>query len=248
MAKKLAPKQELVKWEEELAKAAVESAKNEKMGSGKFISIRAGQLSFGGADIQNNEMRVVILGDIKENQYYDEDFNADVPQVPACYAFGEDEDEMAPHEDAKDPQNETCKGCPQNVFGSAERGQGKACKNVRRIALMSESDLEGDIKKADIAYMKLPVMSVANWANYKKKTLGEVVKRPYWAVITRISVVPDPKSQFKVKFDFEEKIDDSKLFLPLRERSEQVMKDIDFPYVVVEREPPKKQVMKKRKF
>ena len=64
---------------------------------GLLGALRSGRLSFAGADVPGNELRAIILGWIYENQYYDEDFNPDVPQSPACYAFGTDTGEMAPH-------------------------------------------------------------------------------------------------------------------------------------------------------
>lgn len=248
MAKKQG--QELVQWEEELARAARETAKGENLPTAKFISMRGGRLSFGGAEIPGNELRAIVVGSVHENQYYDTDYDPEATSIPACYAFGTDEETMEPHEAAQNKQSEVCKGCPHNEWGSAERGQGKACKNVRRLALVSEDALEeGDIAGAEVAYLKVPVTSTKNWAVYVKKTLQEVIKRPYWAVITKISVVPDPKSQFKVQFEFEEAIEDKNALPKLRDKSVEVMKKIDFPYVIVERkEPVKKQLNKKRKF
>jgi hypothetical protein len=229
MAKAKTPGKALVKWDEEFANLAKESTKGMTLPTAKFLSMRSGKLSYAGADVPDNELRAVIVGWIYENQFYDEDFDPDVPQVPACYGFGTDPDDMQPHEQAPDKQNDACAGCPMNEWGTADRGNGKACKNVVRLALIAESDLE-DLATAEVVYMKVPVMSVKNFAMYAKKTVGEALGRPYWAVVTLVSVVPDPKSQFKVQFSVAEKVEDSNLFSPLKDLWQKSMGEIAFPY------------------
>lgn len=247
MAKVKATGKALVKWDEELANLAKTSTKGMDLPTAKFISLKSGKLSFAGAAVPGNELRAVILGWVHENQYYDEDYDPDVPQVPACYAFGKEADEMAPHEKSPRPQHDTCAGCPLNEFGSAEKGQGKACKNVLRLALIAESDLE-DLGSAEIVYMKIPVMSVKNFLIYAKKKVAESAKRPYWSVVTTITVEPDNKSQFKVVFDTAEMIEDSELFGPLKELWEKTMEGIAFPYQIQERKEKPKKDLKKSKF
>lgn len=245
---KKTPGKSLVKWDEELANLAKQTTKGLDLPAAKFISIRSGKMSFGGADVPDNTLRAVVIGWIHENQYYDEDYDPDARQTPACYAFGTDTDEMAPHEKAPRKQADACQGCPNNEWGSAERGNGKACKNVIRLALIVESELE-DIDAAEVVYLKIPVMSVKNFMLYAKKTVAEALKRPVWAVVSEISVVPDSKSQFKVQFSVGDNIEDSDLFTPLKVLWEKTMEEIDFPYPeqTEERQPRKKQT-KKSKF
>lgn len=234
------PGKALVKWDEELAKLAKDSTKGMALPTAKFLSLRGGKLSFGGADVPGNELRAIVIGWIHENQYYDERFNPDVPQSPGCYAFGTEQSEMVPHEQAPRQQAEACEGCPLNEWGSAENGKGKACKNVLRLALIAEDDLE-DLSTAEIVYMKVPVMSVKNFMMYAKKTVGESLSRPYWAVITNITVEPDNKSQFKAMFEVGDLIEDSELFGPLKALWEKTMDGISFPYAIREpEEAPKR--------
>lgn len=223
------PGKAIVKWDEELANLAKDATKGMDLPTAKFISIRGGKLTFAGADVPGNELRCVILGWVHENQYYDGDFDPDVPQVPACYAFGQDTKTMEPHENAPDKQSDACEGCPINEFGSADRGKGKACKNVVRLAIIAESDLE-DLDNVEIVYMKVPVMSVKNFLVYAAKNLKVTLGRPYWSVVTNISVVPDDKSQYRVLFELGEKIEDSDLFTPLKGLWQTTMEGIDFPY------------------
>lgn len=236
---KKTPGKAIVKWDEELASLAKDATKGMSLPTAKFISLKSGKLSFGGAAVPGNELRAVILGWVHENQFYDEDYDPETPQSPGCYAFGTDQSEMVPHENAPRKQAEACEGCPMNEWGSAERGQGKACKNVVRLALIAESDIEG-LDSAEIVYMKVPVMSVKNFIMYAKKTVAQTLNRPYWAVITNITVEPDNKSQFRVNFEVADKIEDTELFSPLKELWGKTMESIDFPYQVQERkEKPK---------
>lgn len=229
MAKKTTGK-EIVNWEEKFAGMAKDATTKMEVTTAKFISIRGGKLTYGGADVPNNELRCVVLAYTLENQYYVGRFDPNTPQVPSCYAFGLDKDEMMPHESATDKQNDNCATCPLNEYESDPKGgKGKACKNVIRLALIAESDLE-DLDNAEIVYMKVPVTSVKNFLAYAKKQIGEVIKRPFWSVITQIKVEQDDDTAVKVYFTLAEKIEDSDLFTPLKDMYDTNTESVGFPY------------------
>lgn len=227
-ASKPATTKAVANWDARLAQYAEESAATEQTSGGKFVSIRGGRLSYGGAEVPGNKMSVIILDHIMENHLYTERFDPDTPVSPACFAFGRKEDEMGPHENSTEPQASACKGCPMNEFGTADTGKGKACKNIRRLALIPEDGLD-DLENAEIAYLKVPVMSVKTWAGYVQSVANNL-KRPPFGVVTEISVVPDPKSQFRLTFTVGESIEDAAVLEALIKRREQVAKEIDFPY------------------
>lgn len=237
MAKKQ-PGTAVVKWEEEFANLAKENAKNAKVSEGKFISFNGG-MSFAGADIEDDELRCVIVGWAHHNAYYDPDvrYDAKNPQTPICFATGTDEDTMEPHESSPDKQCGSCAACPFNEFESAKQGKGKACKNTIRLALIAESDLE-DLASAEVVYASIPPKSLKNWLVYVTKELRDRAQRPHWAVVTLMKRVPDGESQFRVTFKNEELIEDSKLFTPLKKLWQDTMDGIDFPYVQREAPPP----------
>lgn len=234
------PKNQVNKWDAQLAALAQTSAVAEEsaLGGGAFVSTKGGRLSFGGAPVPGDKMNVVVLDSVLENHYYDVAFDPDNPASPVCFAFGRDEKTICPHDGAPEPQHTQCKGCPLNEFGTDERGKGKACANVRRLALIPESGLE-DIEGADVAYLKVPVMSVKNWAGYVTQ-LATTLKRPPFAVVTEVSVVPDDKSQFRVQFKFVREITDSQELGELIAKNEVVQGQIGFPYQAVESEEVKK--------
>jgi len=223
--------QALVKFDAELAARAALSAQMEAgVSLGQFISTRNGHFSYQGAPIKDDRLEVVVMASILENKFYDRDFDPDQPSSPACYAFGTDNATMCPHAAAPTPQCETCFACKQNQFGTSIRGRGKACKNSRRIALLSKDDLK-NITEGPIAYLPLPVTSVRGWAACVMQ-ITQVLKYPLWAMVTEITIAPDLKTQYCISFRALSSITDRTMLTALLARSNQVEEGIGFPYPV----------------
>ena len=237
-------------WEQELAQAAEAQSESEKHSGFKTISTKSGILSIDDAAVPGNELRVIIIGAVHENQLYEEVFDANRPATPVCYAFGDSEESMAPFPEVANPQSATCAGCPQNQWGSAAQGKGKACKNVRRLLCITEDSLESAeaLRDAEARVLKVPVMSVKGWSAYVKTVLPDL-KRPSWGVVTKIKIVPDAKSQFRVVFSFEELVDfTQETFEAMRKRVAESAEHLKTAYPVYEAEaapaapPPRKTV------
>jgi len=231
----------IVAWDEKLAARASLAKKAESsVGTGSFISMKGGILSYMGNAVPDNKLNLVIIDAVLENDFFEGQYDPTVPQAPACYAFGRDEDEMAPHENVEAPFADSCVGCPNNEWGSAEKGKGKACKNVRRLAVITEDALDNGasgVEDAEVAYMKLPVTSVKAWAGYVNQLAA--TNKPPLAFVTEVSVVPDATSQFKVQFKVVEEIDDGELIGALLAKADIVENLICFPYQAVEAPPAK---------
>lgn len=73
------------------------------------------------------------------NYFYQGVYDPDDILPPDCFALGTEVATMAPHDTvaANMKQASTCALCPQNQWGSAERGKGKACSNTRLLALLA---------------------------------------------------------------------------------------------------------------
>jgi hypothetical protein len=237
---------------ERMAALAKDATKQEEsVSSGAFISFKGGRLSYQGNPIKGDELDVVVLDSVLENCYYGGEYDPDNPQPPVCYAFGRTEEEMAPHANSSAPQSEKCAGCPMNEFGSAEKGKGKACKNVRRLGLIPGDNLSPEgVKTAEIAYAKLPVTSVKGWAAYVR-ALSTLDKVPPLGAVTTIGVVPDDKSQFRVTFN-KSAIIPEKVLGAVFARHDSLKDEIMFPYPSpTAEEPPaktKKPAGKRAKF
>lgn len=188
-----------VQWEEELAKHASEVAALETPKLANF-SFRAGVLAFNGVAIPGNKLRCIIVASAFVHRLYEGAFDADNPQSPICFALSLSGEDMAPHELSQNPQSDTCETCENFKWGSAEKGRGKACKAGRRLIAIPESALVNGVAKAEMGMATLPVTSVRGWGNYVN-ALATQYRRPPWAMLTEMSVVPDVKTQFQVKFE-----------------------------------------------
>lgn len=220
----VAPGTEVANWQAELAKMAVAVADAEKP-SGMWVSFQGGRLKIGGTPMKDDKAKIVVVNSVFENQLYEGKYDPDNPQSPVCYALADTEDDLKPHKDSEKPQAKTCAECPHNVWGSDPGGgRGKACKNVRRLAIISADDLD-KVPKADVAIAKLPVTSVANWSSYANQ-IANVLKVPPLAVITEISVEPNAKTIFQVNFALMDKITDGAVIQALLNKRKDTMEMI----------------------
>lgn len=220
----------LAKWDEELARQAAlaQGMEESTLTGGNFIGTRGGILTYQGAEVPGNKMNVVILGHVLHNMFYEGKFDSKNPASPVCYAFGEKESQMAPHEKCESPQADECEGCPMNEFGSADTGRGKACKNSRRLMVIPEDALD-DLENANPALIHTPPTSGRAWAGYVVN-LATTLRRPPLAVVTEISLVPDPKHQFKMQFKLVGQIEDSALIEGVIALAKKHAKDLTNPY------------------
>lgn len=197
---------EVVDYMEQLRAMTIATQEAEKPKS-NWVSFKGGALTINETRMKDDKAPVVVIHSIFENQLYKNKYDPNNPEPPICYAFGETDDALAPHPDSTAPQHPQCEGCPKNEWGSDPGGgKGKACKNVRRLALMSAADLTPEaIPKAEIVLAKLPVTSVKNWSVYASQ-IANVLKIPPIAVVTEISVKPDAKTQLQVNFELIDKV------------------------------------------
>lgn len=230
MAKKPEPTTAVANYEDRLASLAKQAVQTEAhVGGGSYISTRGGQLSYNGGVVPDGKMNVIVLDHVCENAFYEGRYDPNDPSSPACFAFFRNADEAAPHEKAETPQADACEGCPHNEFGSSDTGRGKACKNIRRLALITEDGME-DIENATVAFLKVPVTSAKEWAGYVN-SLNNTLKLPPLAVITELSIVPDSASQFKLKFKLVEKIEDADVLGALLNKMDGCQRDLVHPYM-----------------
>lgn len=251
------PGKQVVTWDEELAKLAAESqAMEQSTSTGSFFSLKSGVLSLNDNPFPHNQMAVIVLDTILENVYYGDGYDPDTAVPPMCFAFGRDENTMEPHVIATDAglnPAATCGECPNNEWGSADVGRGKACSNRRRIAMIpcGTYDKDGrlelfedeeDFETSPLAFMKLPVTSVKGYAAYVKQ-IAATLSKPPLAVFTKVSVRPDTKSQFKVGFEALGQVPSDLLGVIMSRRAE-AMASIETPYSkyeAPEEKPAKKQ-------
>ena len=108
---------------------------------------------------------------------------------------------------------------------------------------------EASILKAEVVRMSLPVTSVKNWRTHANMVAAQY-QRPPWAVITRIKVKADPKTQFQVTFTAEQPVANT-LLDALHNASQEATKLLMEPYDMTppeEEEAPAKTSSRKKKY
>jgi hypothetical protein len=193
----------LVKWDEVLAAKAKQAAKVVSSiggGSKNVLSFKGGKLSYQGGNVPGNALNVVVVSAVNENNFFEGRYDPNNPSSPTCYAWGSpdgDDAHMKPHEKAPNPQSNECQSCPNNEWGSAETGRGKACKNVVSLAMVSEDALESveALQAAEVFYAKLPVTSGKSWKGF----VNDCGDKHYIQFLTELSVVPSGET-YTVEF------------------------------------------------
>jgi hypothetical protein len=89
--------------------------------------------------------KAVILDYTCIREYYPGAYDKDNIEPPACFAINPEPKLLNPSANSPDRQNETCKGCQHDVWGSGANGKGKACKEGRKLAVVPPSGDEDPI-------------------------------------------------------------------------------------------------------
>ena len=154
-----------------------------------------------------------------------------------------------------DRQNDVCKGCKWNEWGSAQvikdeydvgrGGRGKACQNRMRLMLIPAGiyvpkpgvrgsfDLEmfedpAEYESSEMLALKLPVTSVKEYGNYLKSVQRDYQRPPY-GVITNIYIEHGGSNQYTVKFETVDAFPDE-WFPLIQKRHEEARDAIINPY------------------
>src|ERR1700689_5063627 len=110
----------LIKWKERLAASAASATKvvAQVGGANNFVPLKPGVLSYQKAVIPENRMRVIVLAQLLENQYYAAPYEEGQPTSPSCYAYGTtDRKTMKPDpEQVEHPVSDKCDGCINKEF------------------------------------------------------------------------------------------------------------------------------------
>lgn len=124
---------------------------------GKTISIKGGvfRMIVGGEEIAKNEdraMNLVIVNAAPSvgRTYYAGTYEEGQVTSPACWSA----DGKAPDPSAPNPQSSACATCPQNVKGSGQ-GDSRACRFSRRLAVVLEGDIGGNVYRLQLAATSL---------------------------------------------------------------------------------------------
>jgi hypothetical protein len=130
--------------------------------SGKRISIKGGvwRLIVNGKEVSKNTDRklsvaIVRTAPANSRTYYEGTYKEGEVAPPACSS----NDGIKPDAHIKNPQASSCDKCPQNIAGSGN-GESRACRYSRRVAVVLEGDLSGDVYQ-----LQLPATSIFGKGN-----------------------------------------------------------------------------------
>jgi len=86
-----------------------------------------------------NGIIVALLPKVSRT-FYEETYDPSAtPTLPDCWS----NDGVTPEDGVPNLQASSCAACPNNVKGSGENGKGRACRFVRRVALLLDGDPKG---------------------------------------------------------------------------------------------------------
>jgi hypothetical protein len=164
----------------------------------KRISIRNNvfRLVVNGKEIDKSEARhldvvIVNASTYVHRMYFSGEYKPGMKvSPPACWTA----DSIKPDEAVENPQSSTCTTCPQNIKGSGPNGT-KACRFSRRIAVVREDDLDGDVFQ-----VTLPSQSIFGNGNAERRPLHEYTdyvranNQNLMSVVSRMSFDMDSSS------------------------------------------------------
>jgi len=126
---------ELANIEAEMAAAAKEMQENLVISTNR-ISNRGKQFTLPDGTVKGPTLEVVILGYIRANALFSSTYDPNSPEAPICFAFAKPGEELKPSKNVEKAESEICSECPNDEFGSAIVGKGKACKNEYQVAVI----------------------------------------------------------------------------------------------------------------
>ena len=147
----------------ELSKALADSgggstSRRITMSKGVFRRIVNGKEA---GKVKDGFLNVIVINALPKvsRQFYATAFDPDAaPTLPDCWSNQGD----VPDAKAANPQSANCATCPQNIDGSGTNGKGRACRFNRRIAVLLENDMSGDIYQFNIPAKSLFGKGVGN--------------------------------------------------------------------------------------
>lgn len=137
--------------------------------------------------VKDGFLNVIIINALPKvsRQFYATAFDPDAaPTLPDCWSNLGD----VPDPKAANAQSTSCATCPQNIDGSGTNGKGRACRFNRRIAVVLENDMSGDIYQFNIPAKSLFGKGVGNTHPFESYTKflpanGESIDR----IVTQIA-------------------------------------------------------------
>lgn len=235
-----------INWQDEMARQAKSISRAFRPSTAQ-ISTKSGMMSYMGVAVPGNKLEAVVLGAIFENNLFEGKFDPRNPRNPVCFAFGKIEPDgsvppMVPHPSIAEELrgDKSCDLCPWSKWGSdteSMSGKGKRCKEIYKLGLIPKGQAEGS---DEMAILRVPITSRKNWDVYINAVAAQS-GRPSWGVLTEISIHPDARTQFQIKFAFKELLSEAelaKVYPKIQGAYEAMMEPYDPNQNPLEKKPP----------
>lgn len=174
-----------IDYSAQLSKRATELSERVQSGTTDRITIKNNTKFETPNGNQGETLEVVIVDFIAYNAYYDAAYDPDNISPPACFAMGLSAKTLMPSKNSPSMQvdaGKECKECPHDIFGTADNGKGKACKNSRLLAMVQMGSFD-----SDILTLLVPPASIKFFDQYAT-ALGNKYKLDTAMVHTRLSL------------------------------------------------------------
>lgn len=163
-----------------------------KLSGTRFVLVKDGEETA----VKTLELKVVVLRAKKgfEKRYFAKKFDPNSTEAtpPDCFSM----DGISPASGCTSPQNATCAGCKNNMFGSGtdqngNPGKGKACSDRKVLAVLYPNP---DTKALEIYGLSLPPASLKSFGAYVNTLTSNNIPLP--AAFTTIGF--DERTSFPV--------------------------------------------------
>ncbi len=179
-------------YEDQMAADVAALSKQLAVSAGKSVQVTQAKkfrYTMDDEQIEVDTFKGVIVAFVAHNAYYEGAYNKDNVVPPNCFAIGTvKNDELVSSENAPDPQNGEsgdCKSCWANQWKSAATGNGKACKNAIKLAVLMA---DGEVRPLSLSSTALKA-----FGEYCTTVARTFTVAPY-GVMTTFSF--DPKSEY----------------------------------------------------
>ncbi len=187
--------------------------------SSNNISTAGKKFTLPDGTVADGPLNAVILDWRNFNAYYTKAYDPKNPAGPSCFAIAFNMNDLEPHEQAPEPQDQLegqpggCEKCIRNQYGTASTGNGKACRNTIRLAVVPADCNESTTPMI----LRAAPSSIKLWSAYVAE-LEQFDKHPL-EVQTLISF--DPHAAYpKLNFKASGEVEDLELIMALRKKAQ----------------------------
>lgn len=132
----------------------------------------------------------VIVDFNVQRKYYPGVYDPNNIVPPVCFAISDKPLGMQPSVNSPEMQSKAgCDKCPQNQWGSARSGGGKACKETRKLAILPPADDSEDVASTPLWTLETSPTAIKPFDGYVS-SVAKTFQLPPVGVITQFSFDP----------------------------------------------------------